>query len=569
MRPARRRVREAQPRPRRSLAQRSGPAGAPQRPAGSTRANTSGRVRRNRPARHHVTSNLHVGNDCETTHSLRSRDAHEAIVAVCRPRRVMLAGCGAAGVVDRRGSALGGHRRRLEHRLPDHRGGRRGVPEGQPGRRASPSASPAPAAASRSSAAARPTSPTRRGRSSRPRSRPAQGRRRVHRAADRLRRPRGRGEPEEHLGRHASPSASSRRSGSPRPRARSRGGRRCAPAGPTGSSTSSAPASTRAPTTTSPRRSSARRARAAATTRRARTTTCWSRASPATSSRSASSASPTTPRTRRKLKLVADRRRQGRQRRRRRSRRASRRSRTAPTSRCRARLHLRLDARRSTGPRSRSFVDFYLDAGRRAWPRRSATSPLGDRGYQLVARSASRPREDRLDVRARRLAGGRRPSSSCSAARDASRAPRDVDAPACRDALIESGCCSCCAAARRSVTTVGIVVGARRSRRSAFFREVSLLGVPHRHRVDAALRDPALRHLPLVARHAAHLGASRWSWRCRSGCWRHLPERVRARPRAPRGQADARDPRRRADGRLRLLRAHLRHAAPAAVAARA
>ena len=66
-----------------------------------------------------------------------------------------------------------GHPRRLEHGLPDQRGRGRRVPEGEPGRRASPSASRAPAAASRSSAAARPTSATRRGRSAPARSRRA------------------------------------------------------------------------------------------------------------------------------------------------------------------------------------------------------------------------------------------------------------------------------------------------------------------------------------------------------------------------------------------------------------
>ena len=46
---------------------------------------------------------------------------------------------------------------------------------------------------------------------------------------------------------------------------------------------------------------------------------------------------------------------------------------------------------------------------------------------------------------------------------------------------------------------------------------------------------------------------------------RDLPQRVRARRRSARRQAGARDPGRRADGGLRLLRAAVRHAAAAAL----
>ena len=59
----------------------------------------------------------------------------------------------------------GHHRRRVEHRVPDHRSRRRGIPEGESRALASPSARREPAAASRSSAATKPTSRTRRGRS--------------------------------------------------------------------------------------------------------------------------------------------------------------------------------------------------------------------------------------------------------------------------------------------------------------------------------------------------------------------------------------------------------------------
>ena len=62
------------------------------------------------------------------------------------------------------------HDRRLEHGRPAHRGGGRAVPRGEPGREDHGRRSPAPAAASRSSAPARPTSPTPRARSSRKRS---------------------------------------------------------------------------------------------------------------------------------------------------------------------------------------------------------------------------------------------------------------------------------------------------------------------------------------------------------------------------------------------------------------
>ena len=211
-----------------------------------------------------------------------------------------------------------------------------------------------------------------------------QGRHRLHRAAGRLRRPRHRGEPQGHLGRRhhrrrAEDDLGARGAGQGR-----RAGRRCAPAGPTASSTCSAPASTRAPTTTSPRRSSARKAPAAATSRRARTTTCSSRASPATSSRSASCPTPTTPRTRRALKLVpvddgkadngagpiaAERR--------------DREGRHLPAAVAPA-LHLRVDrgARPARGGAA-SSTSTCAKGG--ALAEEVGYVPLGDRGYQLVA----------------------------------------------------------------------------------------------------------------------------------------------------------------------------------------
>ena len=86
--------------------------------------------------------------------------------------------CGRGGAGRRRrhpgGDRAGRQDRRLQHGLPDHRGGRpRSSRRPRRARSRSRSASPAPAAASRSSAAARPTSRTPRGRSSRRRWRSA------------------------------------------------------------------------------------------------------------------------------------------------------------------------------------------------------------------------------------------------------------------------------------------------------------------------------------------------------------------------------------------------------------
>ena len=110
-----------------------------------------------------------------------------------------------AAVVPRRAAGAERHQdRRLEHRVPDRRSGRRRVPDPEARQGARDRRHrPAPAAASRSSAAARPTSPSL---APDPEGRDGslpQGRHQVHRAAGRVRRADRRRQPAEHLGQDA------------------------------------------------------------------------------------------------------------------------------------------------------------------------------------------------------------------------------------------------------------------------------------------------------------------------------------------------------------------------------
>ena len=75
-------------------------------------------------------------------------------------------------------------------------------------------------------------------------------------------------------------------------------------------------------------------------------------------------------------------------------------------------LHLRLDQGASTGPRSQQFVEFYLDEGRRRWPRKSATCRSATAGYQLVA-GALRGAQDRHRCSSTPARRSGSPSSSC------------------------------------------------------------------------------------------------------------------------------------------------------------
>ena len=135
----------------------------------------------------------------------------------------------------------GDHDRRIEHGVPGHRGGGRGVPEGQSGharhrrhlghrRRLQKFCRDEIDICRRLTAdQAAETRGVR------------QGRHRVRRAARRLRRPGRRREPEEHLGDVDDRRRAEEDSGSRPRRARSRAGARSAPAGRTGRSTCSAP----------------------------------------------------------------------------------------------------------------------------------------------------------------------------------------------------------------------------------------------------------------------------------------------------------------------------------------
>ena len=185
------------------------------------------------------------------------------------------------------------------HRVPDHRGRRRGVPEAESER------GPRHGRHLRHGRRVQEVLPRRDRHQRRLAADPQggdgrlrQGRHRVHRAAGRVRRADGRRQPEEHLGRRASPSRAEEDVG-----ARGAGqDHDVEPGQPEvaerADSSSSAPAPTPARSTTSPRRSSARPRPAAATTPPARTTTCSCRACSATRTRSATSATRTTPRTR-------------------------------------------------------------------------------------------------------------------------------------------------------------------------------------------------------------------------------------------------------------------------------
>ena len=87
------------------------------------------------------------------------------------------------------------------------------------------------------------------------------------------------------------------------------------------------------------------------------------------------------------------------------------------------------------------------------------------------------------------------------------------------------------------------------------------LAVPHRHAVDTALRRCALRHHGAAVGHDHQLRGRSSGRRPARHDDRDLPFRVRDAAGARDCQADPRAPRRRADDRLRLLRAPLRHSA--------
>ena len=212
-------------------------------------------------------------------------------------------------------------------------------------------------------------------------------------------------------------------------------------------------------------------------------------------------------------------------------------------------------------PEVASFVDFYLAEGG-ALAEEVGYVPLGDRGYQLVAEHF-KARKHRLGLRARRVAG-RAHHRAAAGPRDASRARRMSTPPGrtpdrepavpLRGALGRHD--------RRHHRGAGVRDGRRSSARCRC--SSSSTGTEW----TPLFADQALRRAAAGAGHAAGLGDRDGRGRADRAAERHLPERVRARQRAPRRQAGARDPGRRADGGLRLLRADLRHAAPAAVAAR-
>ena len=210
-------------------------------------------------------------------------------------------------------------------------------------------------------------------------------------------------------------------------------------------------------------------------------------------------------------------------------------------------------------PEVRGFVDFYLKEGV-PLVREVGYIPLTDTRIRAGAQPVHR-QEDRVDVRRH---GSQQPgdartaavedSSSCSFARRASRRVRHrADAVSLRGRLDS---------------------GHGRHRPGAAVRDggVPARGadhrVPVRHRLDAALFRQALRRAAARRRHAADIRDRDGRRAAGRPSDRDLPERVRHRPGAAHRAAGAGGPGRRADRRVRLLRAAVRHAAAAVVRAR-
>ena len=241
----------------------------------------------------------------------------------------------------------------------------------------------------------------------------------------------------------------------------------------------------------------------------------------------------------------------------------SRRSRPAPTSRCRGRSSSTSRRRRSDRPEVQKFVEFYLDEGRHAGRAKSATSPLGDAAYELVARP---------------LRG----------TQDRHRCSRGADITGRRDHRAAAGAENARSSVRRCATRA-----ARMRHRARAVPLRGAVGADHgRHHRRAAVETVAfLREVPIVE----FLTGTEWTPLFANQHFGVLPlvagtllvsaiAMVVALPlgllsaiylseyaptrRAARRQAGPRAPRRRADRRLRLLRADVRHAAPAAVRAR-
>ena len=130
-----------------------------------------------------------------------------------------------------------------------------------------------------------------------------------------------------------------------------------------------------------------------------------------------------------------------------------------------------------------------------------------------------------------------------------------------RDRIIERVLFLCAAL---SVLTTGGIIAVLAFETFEFLREVPVARLPDRHRVDAAVLEPEVRRAAAGGRHHAGVGHRHGGGAAHGPAVGHLPERVLAERLPPRRQAGARDPGRRADGGLRLLRAHVRDAAAAA-----
>ncbi len=216
-------------------------------------------------------------------------------------------------------------------------------------------------------------------------------------------------------------------------------------------------------------------------------------------------------------------------------------------------------------PEVQQFVDFFLNRRRRSWPRKSATSSSATQVYQLVGEHFKARKTGtvfgggQLAGRGDHRAAPRQRTCTVRESRGRMRG-RAVEW------VIERALFLC--AALSVLTTAGIIL-VLAVETVGFLREVSVARVPDRHRMDArSFAEQQFGVLPLVAG-TVLVSAIAMVVALPMGLLSAIYLSEYARPGLRRvAQADARDSRRRADGRLRVLRADVRDAAAAAASFR-
>ena len=163
-------------------------------------------------------------------------------------------------------------------------------------------------------------------------------------------------------------------------------------------------------------------------------------------------------------------------------------------------------------PEVQSFIEFYLTKGA-ALVREVGYIPLADQEYELV-RQRFAAQEDRLDVPGHRQP---QPGDAASSVSPSSPTAAMRDLCAERSSSSASSGRSSCARPALILVTLGIVL-VLLFETVAFLREVPRRRVPVRHGLDAALLREALRRPAAGGRHAADVGRSPWSSRCRPAC---------------------------------------------------